>query len=106
MNSGLFISNWGRKLGKKLMKGPLKPKPEKGHVQKKWNIVKGDFVQVMEGPQTGQRGKILHVLRDTCRVIIEGVNLVRMSLLLIINDHYYHYIYTVLVTIIMIMTME
>jgi len=77
MNGSLTLSSWGRKLGKRLTKARMKPMPDNNQVQKKWNIVKGDLVQVMEGPQTGQRGKILHVLRDVCRVIIEGVNLVK-----------------------------
>ncbi|KAJ1418196.1 39S ribosomal protein L24 putative [Ochromonadaceae sp. CCMP2298] len=41
----------------------------------RWNIVRGDEVQVIEGPHVGQKGKIVAVLRDTCRVIIDGVNM-------------------------------
>jgi ribosomal protein L24 len=41
--------------------------------------VRGDLVQVIQGPQTGQQGKILEVIRKSNRVIIDGVNLVRNS---------------------------
>ena len=75
MNSSLLLSGWGRRLGKKLLKGPSKYKPEVD--VKRWNIVSGDFVQVIQGPQTGQQGKVLHVLRQKNRVIIENVNLRR-----------------------------
>jgi hypothetical protein len=75
MNSSLMLTNWGKKLGKRLMKPRLKPAPEKE--PQRWNIVRGDKVQVIQGPQTGQKGKVLAILRDSCRVIVEGVNLVR-----------------------------
>lgn len=74
MNSSLMLSGWGKLLGKKLMKQRLKPRPaEDAH---RWNIVRGDNVQVIQGPQTGQKGKVLTVIRDKCRVIVEGVNMV------------------------------
>jgi large subunit ribosomal protein L24 len=75
MNASLLLSGWGRKLGKKLMKGQSKYKPEV-HV-KRWNIVKGDVVQVIQGPQTGQQGKVLQILRPKNRVLIENVNMRR-----------------------------
>ncbi len=34
------------------------------------------MVEVVQGPQTGQRGKDLDDLRDANRIIIDGVNLV------------------------------
>jgi transcription antitermination factor NusG len=74
MNSTLMYSNWGRRLGKRLMKQRLTPPPKEE--AQRWNIVRGDNVQVIQGPQTGQKGKILNVLRDSCRVIVEGVNMV------------------------------
>ena len=70
-----MLSSWGRKLGRRLMKPHLKPKPkEESH---RWNIVRGDNVQVIQGPQSGQKGKVLTIIRDSCRVIIDGVNMVR-----------------------------
>ena len=78
MNTTLLLSRWGRSLGKTLMRSREKFKPEVDI--NKWNIVKGDLVQVIQGPQTGQRGKVLNVLRDANRIIIEGVNLVSVQL--------------------------
>lgn len=73
MNSALFLSSWGRKLAKDLMQGQHKFKPKwETH---RWNIVKGDSVQVVNGPQTGQKGKVLHVLRKDNRIIVDGVNM-------------------------------
>jgi transcription antitermination factor NusG len=74
-----MLTNWGKKLGKRLMKPRLKPAPEKE--PQRWNIVRGDKVQVIQGPQTGQKGKVLAILRDSCRVIVEGVNLVSFGFL-------------------------
>jgi transcription antitermination factor NusG len=73
MNTNLLLSSWGRQLGKKLMKINKKTKPYDCH---KWNIVRGDFVRVIQGPQSGHDGKVLHVLRKQNRVIVEGVNMV------------------------------
>jgi len=70
-----MLSNWGRRVGKKLMKPRLKPDVPPENPQKKWNIVRGDMVQVMEGPHVGQRGRITAVLRSNCRVVVDGVNI-------------------------------
>jgi len=43
----------------------------------RWNIVKGDKVQVIQGPQTGQRGTIIDVIRASNRVVVEGCNMRR-----------------------------
>eukprot|EP01037_Dinobryon_pediforme_P026108 gene26108-28515_t len=51
--------------------GPKTPAPS----TTRWNIVRGDFVEVIQGPQQGQRGKVKAVLRDTNRIIVDGVNL-------------------------------
>lgn len=45
----------------------------------RWNIVRGDLVQVIQGPQAGQQGKIIRVIRPLNRVIVEGVNMVRST---------------------------
>lgn len=42
MNSVLFLSDWGRKLGKDISKSFKKKKYE--HKASRWNIVKGDMV--------------------------------------------------------------
>ena len=74
MNSILHCSKWGRKLGKQLEKPIRKFKEVTAHNH--WNIVTGDLVKVIEGPQVGQQGKIIAVLRAKNRVIIDSVNVV------------------------------
>lgn len=75
MNSGLLLSRWGRKLGKRLMRPRLSPMPEED--PQRWNIVRGDLVEVIQGPSVGQKGKVLTIIRDSARVIIDGVNMVQ-----------------------------
>ena len=41
------------------------------------NIKKGDTVKVIAGTDKGKQGKVIAVLRDADRVIVEGVNLVK-----------------------------
>ena len=43
---------------------------------KKYNIKKGDTVYVNAGNDKGKTGKVLEVLREKDRVIVEGVNMV------------------------------
>ena len=43
---------------------------------KKLNIKKGDTVYVNAGNDKGKTGKVLEVLRDKDRVIVEGINMV------------------------------
>ncbi|MCR5243482.1 MAG: 50S ribosomal protein L24 [Bacteroidales bacterium] len=43
---------------------------------KKFHIKKGDTVFVNAGNDNGKTGKVLEVLRDKDRVIVEGVNVV------------------------------
>jgi hypothetical protein len=74
MNSILYLSKWGRALAKTLIKPRQKYKPVV--IPNRWNIVRGDLVQVIQGPQTGQKGKVLAVIREKNRVIIENVNMV------------------------------
>ena len=44
---------------------------------KSLNIKKGDTVKVIAGKDKGVEGKVIQVLRDEDRVIVEGVNLVK-----------------------------
>jgi large subunit ribosomal protein L24 len=44
---------------------------------KKINIKKGDTVKVIAGKDKGAEGKVITVLRDEDRVIVEGVNRVK-----------------------------
>ena len=41
------------------------------------NFKKGDKVNVSAGKDKGKSGKILHILRDKDRVVVEGVNMVK-----------------------------
>ena len=45
-------------------------------MQKKLNIKKNDKVKIIAGDDRGQEGKVLKVLVDKIKVIVEGVNLV------------------------------
>ena len=47
--------------------------------QEKFHVKKNDEVVVLSGTQQGKRGKILQVLRDRNRVIIEGVNFIKKA---------------------------
>ena len=49
------------------------------HPQAKFHIKKNDEVVVLSGTQQGKRGKVLEVLRDRSRVIIEGVNFIKRA---------------------------
>ncbi len=43
---------------------------------KKFKIKSGDTVRVIAGDHKGSEGKVLQILRDKDRVLVEGVNLV------------------------------
>ncbi len=45
-------------------------------MQKKLHIRKGDTVIVISGNSKGQEGKVLNVVREKERAIVEGVNMV------------------------------
>ena len=44
--------------------------------QPKLNLRKGDIVKVIAGDSKGSQGRVLEVLREKRRVLVEGVNLV------------------------------
>jgi large subunit ribosomal protein L24 len=46
--------------------------------REKLNVSKGDTVRVMRGEDKGKEGKIIRVLLKKGRVVVEGVNLVKM----------------------------
>ncbi len=48
-------------------------------MQKKLNIKKGDNVVVITGESKGQKGRVLEVIRDKDRALVEGVNMVKKS---------------------------
>ncbi len=45
--------------------------------KKKLRIKKGDTVQVMQGKEAGKRGKVMRVLADEERVVVERVNFIK-----------------------------
>lgn len=49
------------------------------HAQAKFHIKKNDEVVVLSGAQQGKRGKVLEVLRNRNRAIVEGVNMIKRS---------------------------
>ncbi len=49
------------------------------NAQAKFHVKKNDEVVVLSGAQQGKRGKVLEVLRDRSRVIIEGVNFIKKA---------------------------
>ncbi len=46
----------------------------------KFHVKRGDEVVVISGTERGKRGKVLHVLRDKQRVIVEGVKMIKKHL--------------------------
>jgi len=46
-------------------------------MQKKLHIKKGDTVVVIAGNDNGRQGKVLEVIRDKDRAIVEGANMVK-----------------------------
>jgi large subunit ribosomal protein L24 len=47
------------------------------NAQSNFHVKKNDEVVVLSGARQGQRGKVLEVLRNRSRVIIEGVNFIK-----------------------------
>jgi len=47
------------------------------HPQVHFHVKKNDEVVILSGTQRGKRGKVLEVLRDRSRVIVEGVNFIK-----------------------------
>ncbi|MDR1788296.1 MAG: 50S ribosomal protein L24 [Treponema sp.] len=49
------------------------------NVQHKYRIKKEDTVQILAGKDKGKRGRVLKILRDKDRVLVEGLNLVKKT---------------------------
>jgi large subunit ribosomal protein L24 len=45
----------------------------------KFKLKKEDTVQIITGKDKGKRGRILKILRDTDRVMVEGANIVKKA---------------------------
>ena len=43
----------------------------------KFHVKKGDEVIVLAGKEKGKRGKIIHVMTDKQRVIVEGLQMIK-----------------------------
>jgi len=46
----------------------------------KFKLKKEDTVQIIAGKDVGKRGKILKILRDKDRVVVEGANIVKKAM--------------------------
>jgi len=46
-------------------------------MNKKFHIKKGDFVKVISGESRGKEGKILEIIVNKNRAIVEGVNMIK-----------------------------
>src|SRR3954471_8676104 len=53
------------------------PAREKPKVRTKMRIKTGDLVEVRSGKDKGRRGKVLRVIPETQRVVVEGLNVVK-----------------------------
>jgi large subunit ribosomal protein L24 len=49
-------------------------------MEKKFKIRKDDTVEIIAGKDKGKRGKIVRVIRDKDRVIVDGANLVKKAM--------------------------
>ena len=49
------------------------------NAQAKFHVKKNDEVVILSGKSRGQRGKVLEVLRDRSRVIVEGQHFIKKS---------------------------
>ena len=48
--------------------------------QHKFKLKKEDTVQIIAGKDKGKRGRILQILRDKDRVVVEGANIVKKAM--------------------------
>jgi large subunit ribosomal protein L24 len=48
----------------------------KSNKQQKLHLRKGDIVKVIAGDSKGSQGRVLEIIRDKRKVLVEGVNLV------------------------------
>jgi large subunit ribosomal protein L24 len=47
--------------------------------QHKFKLKKEDTVQIIAGKDKGKRGRILKILRDKDRIVVEGINIVKKA---------------------------
>ena len=53
---------------------------------KRWKILRGDTVEVINGPEKGKRGRVLEVVRASNSVVVEGVGFVTKNVPVIGSD--------------------
>ena len=51
--------------------------PKDLKMQKKTHIKKGDMVQVNTGSYKGKEGRVIEVVRESDRALVEGVNMIK-----------------------------
>jgi len=62
----------------RIMNTPRFRQTPKADRNRKWNILRGDKVQVVGShPEKGKQGTVLQVLRATDQVLVEGVNMAK-----------------------------
>ena len=68
----LFTSTWARTA----VRGMQEAMKKKKNVvtTHRWKIVTGDMVEVISGHNIGERGKVMSVIRDQNRIVVENVN--------------------------------
>ncbi len=49
-------------------------------IEHKFKLKKEDTVQIIAGKDKGKRGKILKIIRDKDRVLVEGANIVKKAM--------------------------
>ena len=67
------MERWGLQFGK------FVPKVKAKDVVQSWRIFKGDRVCVISGPEKGKEGTVERVFRRRNQVIVDGVNLAKVS---------------------------
>ena len=70
LNARKIAIRWARKPA-----NAKKPKPE--DLVRKWNIVRGDLVQIMRGKDEGKQGVVKKVLRQRNALIVKDLNIVK-----------------------------
>jgi large subunit ribosomal protein L24 len=63
---------------KKTAKKRLHARHAENSKRMKVHVSKGDTVRVMRGEEKGKEGKVIRVFLKTGRVLVEGINLVKM----------------------------
>jgi large subunit ribosomal protein L24 len=63
---------------KKTAKKRLRARHAENSKRMKVHVSKGDTVRVMRGEDKGKEGKVIRVFLKTGRVLVEGINLVKM----------------------------